>query len=180
MWYSWSGIKQPEEEPQDSSPARCNGAKPKSKTLHWLSALFDPMDTLSSDSLRVVYPPATEMIVLWKQYLKNVHPLVMIFFDWEVEAIIHKASQDSTRLTQGEQPLVLAICFITIISLSEEECVDILHDQRLQLLNKFQKAVEGSLLLAEFVVTSERFVLQAFMLYLVGLLRHLPSCVLQR
>ena len=170
MWYSWSGVKKPEEEPQGSSSEQTNGAKPKSKAVHCFSALLDPTYTPMSDSLHVVHPPATEMTALWKQYLKNVHPMVMIFFDWEIGVIIHKASQDPTKLTQGEQALVFAIYFIATLSLSEEECVDLLHDKRPQLLDRFQRAVEGSLLIAELVVTSDRFVLQAFMLYLVGVL----------
>ena len=179
MWYSWSGVKKPEEEPQGSSPETTNEMKPKSKVLHCFSALLDPTCHPNSDSLRAVYPSATETIALWKHYLKNVHPLVMIFFDWEIEVIIHKASQDPTRLTQGEQALVLAICFIATLSLSEEECVNLLHDKRSQFLDRFQRAVEDSLLIAELIVTSDRFVLQAFMLYLVGLLSNLISRTLQ-
>lgn len=91
----------------------------------------------------------------------------MIFFYWEIEVIIHKAAQDPTRLTHEEQALVLAIYFIATLSLSEEECLDLLHDRRYPLLDKFQKAVEDALLLAELVVTSDQLVLQAFMLYLV-------------
>lgn len=170
MWYSWSGVKKPEEEPQGSSSGQLNGAKPKSKALHCFSALLDPTFRPNSDSLHAVYPSATETIALWKHYLKNVHPLIMIFFDWEIEVIIHKASQDRTRLTQGEQALVLAIYFIATLSLSEEECVDLLHEKRSQLLDRFQRAVEDSLLIAELIVTSDRLVLQAFMLYLVSLL----------
>ena len=170
MWYSWSGVNKPEEEPHGSPPERTNGAKPKSKALHCFSALLDPTIYPNIKSLHAVYPSATETIALWKYYLKNVHPLIMIFFDWEIEIIIHKASQDPARLTQGEQALVLGIYFIATLSLSEEECVNLLHDKRSQLLDRFQRAVEDSLLIAEFIITSDRFVLQAFMLYLVGLL----------
>lgn len=174
MWYSWSGVKKPEEELQGSSLEQSNRARPKSKALHCFSALLDPPFTPNSDSLHAVHPQAAEVTALWKQYLKNVHPLVMIFFDWEIEVIILKASQDPTRLTQGEQALVFAIYFIVTLSLSEEECVDTLHDNRPQLLDRFQRAVEDSLLMAELIVTSDRFVLQAFMLYLVGLSKILP------
>ena len=170
MWYSWSGVKKPGEELQGSPPEQSNGARPKLKALHFFSALLEPPSTSNIDSLHAVHPPAAEMIALWKLYLKNVHPLVMTFFDWEIETIILKASQDPTRLTQGEQALVFAIYFIVTLSLLEEECVNILHDKRPQILDRFQKAVEESLLIAELVVTSDRLVLQAFMLYLVGLL----------
>lgn len=170
MWYSWSGAKKPEREQQDSSPNPPNFPKPKSKRSHYFFALLDSIDTPDSNYLRALHPLATDGILLWKQYLKNVHPLIMIFFDWEIEAIIHKASYDPTSLTPGEQALVFAIYFIATLSLSEDQCIDLLHSNRIQLLETFQKAVEESLVIAEFVVTSDRFVLQAFMLYLVGIL----------
>lgn len=71
----------------------------------------------------MVYPPAAEMTVLWKKSLRNVHPLVTIFFDWEIEIIMHRVAQDQTRLTRGEQALVFAVYFIATMSLSEGECV---------------------------------------------------------
>lgn len=162
-------MKKPEEVPQDSYPGPTDRTKPKPKGLRWFSALLDPADLPNSDSLHAVHPPPTEITVLWNKYLKNVHPLVMIFFDWETEVIVRKASQDPTGLTQGEQALIFAIYFISTLSLSDEESVNLLHDSRSQLLDRFQKAVESSLLIAEFVVTSDRLVLQAFMLYLVSL-----------
>lgn len=95
----------------------------------------------------------------------------MIFFDWEVEIIVLRASQDPDSLTPGEHALVLAIYFITTLSLSDEQCVELVHCNRIQQLERFQQAVEQSLLIAEFIVTSDRVVLQAFMLYLVGFFR---------
>jgi hypothetical protein len=172
MWYSWSGTKKPEEELQQSSTDHFNAPKPKARSVHCFPALLDPTDTPSIDSLHALHPSATEIQYLWKKFLENVHPLVMIFFDWEVEAIVRKASQDPSRLPRGEQALVLAICFISTLSLSEEECVGSLQDKKSQLLDRFQRAVEGSLLIAEFLITSDRFVLQAFILYLA----YLPRC----
>jgi hypothetical protein len=179
MWYSWSGAKKPKGEPHDSAPNPASPPKPKSKKSYCFSALLDPTNTPDSDFLRALHPLATDGILLWKQYLKNVHPLIMIFFDWEIEVVIQKASYDLASLTPGEQALVFAIYFIATLSLSEEQCINLLHNNRPQLLETFQKAVEESLVIAEFVVTSDRFVLQAFMLYLVGVLSKLAARALQ-
>lgn len=172
MWYSWSGAKKPEEEPQQSSTDHFNAPKSKARSLHCFPALLDPPDTSNIGSLHALHPSGTEIQYLWKRFLGNVHPLVMVFFDWEVEAIVRKACQDLSGLPRGEKALILAICFISTLSLSEEECVGSLQDKKPQLLDRFQRAVEGSLLIAEFLVTSDRFVLQAFILYLVCL----PRC----
>ena len=168
MWYSWSGAKNVEDEPEH--PQRQNRAvKPKSKRPHYVSALFDPTSVSSTTSLHALFPPASEMAALWRIYLKNVHILVNIFFDWEIEVVIRKASQDPARMEPGEQALVLAICFIATLSLSETECVNTLNEKQPKVLEKSQRAVESSLLNAELIVTSDRMVLQAFMLYLVCL-----------
>ena len=174
MWYSWSGVRRPEDEQDRSRAEQSNIKKPRTeaKALHCFPALLDPSHTPNSDSLLEAYSPEAEMTALWRQYLKDVHPLIMIFFDWEIEPIIHKASKGPSELTLGEQALVFAICFIATLSMSEENCLHTLHDQQPRLLNKFQEVVERSLMNADFVVTSDRLVLQAFMLYLVGSLQN--------
>jgi hypothetical protein len=125
------------------------------------------MSAPATDASHQVNPSPREITALWKQYLKNVHPLVMIFFDWEIELIIVRASKDLTSLAYGEKALVFSILLITTMSLSEEQCLDLLREKRSQALTTFQRAVEDSLLVADFLVTSDRFVLQAFILYLV-------------
>ncbi|GAB7354459.1 hypothetical protein MBLNU459_g4942t2 [Dothideomycetes sp. NU459] len=167
MWYSWSSAKESEGETQGSSQEQVNLVEQKSKKMHCFPTLLDPIDTLDIDSLRELHPLATDGIVLWKQYLKNVHPLINIFFDWEIELIVQKAFYDPTKLTSGERALVFAIYFIATLSLTEEQCIDLVNDHKSQLLGKFQNAVEESLLIAEFIVTSDRLVLQSLMLYLL-------------
>ena len=179
MWYSWSGVKKPGNESQVPLTEQSHRMKARSRLLHCFPTLLDPTNIVATDALHETYPSATDMITLWKQYLKNVHPLVMIFFDWEIELIILRASKDLTCLTDGEQALVFAILLIATVSLSEEQCLDLLHEKRSQVLARFQRAVEGSLLVADFIVTSDRFVLQAFMLYLACLIQSLPFCSLK-
>ena len=173
MWYSWSGVRKPEDEHGSSHVEQSGMTRPKTrnKAPHGVPALLDPAYTPNSDSLLEVYPSEAEITALWNQYLNNVHPLIMIFFDWETESIVHRASKSPNDLALGEQALVFAICFIATLSMSEEKCIETLHDKQSQVLNKFQDAVERSLMIAELVVTSDRLVLQAFMLYLVGALR---------
>jgi hypothetical protein len=170
MWYSWVGAKKTGTETQVSSANSVVSPKPKSTGFLCFSSILDPMKGLDADFLLSLHPLPAEGLLLWKHFLKNVHPLIMIFFDWEVEIIIRRASHDPAMLTPGDQALVLAIYFITTLSLSEEQCVEQLHCNRIQLLERYQQAVEQSLLTAEFLVTSDRVVLQAFMLYLVNLL----------
>ena len=167
-------MKKPEHESQAPGPGQTVKEKPKSRLLHCFPTLLDPMNNPAIATIHRTYPPTPNMIALWRQYLESVHPLVMIFFDWEIEPIVLRAAKDANALTHGEQVLVFAILLIAIMSLSEEQCLDMLHEKRSQALTRFQEAVESSLLVADFIATSDRLVLQAFMLYLVCLFDCLP------
>lgn len=147
---------------------RASASMPKVKTKRCFSLLLDPMVPPDMNALHAKYPSSTNMMTLWKHYLTNVHPLVMIFFDWETDLIIRKASHDYRTLTLGEQSLVFAIFFITTLSLSEVECTNVLQDEKSLALDNLQQAVEDALMIAELVMTNDRLVLQAFMLYLVS------------
>lgn len=179
MWYSWSSVKKSGDEPQARLFGQSDGMKPISRLIHCFPTLLDPTNIKANDSLHEIYPSATEIIALWKLYLKNVHPLVMIFFDWEIELIVLKASKNITSLTDGEQALVFAIFLIATMSLSEEHYFNLLHGKESQALAKFQRAVESSLLIADFVVTGECLVLQAFILYLACLIQTFPLASLK-
>lgn len=172
MWYSWSGVKKQEAAGEAQAPPQEQSHRPKPKTRHphCFPTLLDPTSaSAATEHNAEKCPSGAEIIALWRQYLTNVHQLVMIFFDWEAELIIRRASLSLTTEPVGEQTFVLAISLIATLSLTEEQCLDILHEKKAQALIRLQKAVEGSLTAADFMVTSDRFVLQAFMLYLVCL-----------
>lgn len=160
-------MKKPGDDSEASKPDQNSRRKPVSSSLHCFPSLLEPNKALTTDALRKAWPSATVMIALWKIFLKNVHPVVMIFFDWEVELIVQRASREAVSLTHGDQSLMIAILLIATASLSEEECIDLLHEKKFVALAKFQEAVEIALLAADFIVTSDCVVLQAFMLYLV-------------
>jgi hypothetical protein len=102
--------------------------------------------------------------------LKNAHPLIKIFFDWEVEPIVQKAKCLGISLPVGEQALVNGISFITILTLSREECGTLLCEEKSHLQTQYQRRLERSLLLSRYAETTDRHVLQAFILYLVSAL----------
>ncbi|KAK5032822.1 hypothetical protein LTS07_004232 [Exophiala sideris] len=162
MWYSWSGTDQPEEHASttkhQSSPPYLPSCFP---TILAPSSL-----TTDSGSLLAQLPPADQLTILWRRYLKNVHPLVKLFFDWEIDPIVQKCCGDASSLSKGEQALVFAIVFIATLSLPDQECATLLSDNKQNLLYESQRSVEDALLLAEFATTSDIRTLQAFILYL--------------
>ena len=133
-----------------------------------LSTILNQRQTLDSNSSFTPLPPALHLSVLWPVFLKNVHPLVKIFFDWEVAPVIEKAQKYALGLSVEEQALVNGIRFIATLTLSREECQSVLSATKHELLLHCQRSLEHALTKAEYTETTDKRVLQAFMLYIVS------------
>lgn len=139
------------------------------ESLGFCSTLLDQLGT-ENIAATYRYPSAQETTELWNRYLSNVHPLSKLFFDWDKEGLFRKAGDQPQSLSKAEQAFAFAVYFITILSLSDVECKDVMSEpNRLELLDDFQHYVETALLAAGFVATSDLLVLQAFLIYLVKL-----------
>jgi hypothetical protein len=159
MWYSWKGHD------HSLSPHRPNT---QTSNTHYLPTILNQRQTLDSHNSFAPLPPALHLSVLWPVFLKNVHPLVKIFFDWEVVPVIEKAQKYALALSVEEQALVNGIRFIATLSLSREECQGILSESKHELLLHCQRSLEHALTKAEYTETTDKRVLQAFMLYIVS------------
>ena len=94
--------------------------------------------------------------------------MTKLFFDWEKAPLLQKAADDLNSLSKARHAFCLATCFITILSLSDEDCEDIMSgSSRSQLLDELQSSVDAALLAARFIATSDLLLLQAFLLYVV-------------
>src|ERR1700742_363153 len=121
MWYSWSGTSQPEQDLPNTS-ARTQLSSSRAQDPCCFPTILDPSNVPDDDFLCSQHPSAAQASILWRSFLKNVHPLIKIFFDWEVEIVVEKTYRDSSSLSSGERALIFSIDFIAIYSLSEEEC----------------------------------------------------------
>lgn len=166
MWYSWSGTGQSDE--LQSTPKGADDSPPAAKSASWVRTILDPRESTNAHRLASeVYLPSSQITIFWKTFLKNVDPLVKIFFRWEVEPIVQKARENPLSLSSEERALVSSIVFISISSLSGDECARLLQDDKPQLMERYQRSAESALLLADYACTTHKLTLQAFMLYLV-------------
>jgi hypothetical protein len=132
--------------------------------------VLDPRHSLPDDNaLCALHLSEACIMLLWKSFLKNVHVLVKLFFDWEIEPIIQRVPKHSSTLSRDEKALVSSITFVSILSLTEEECMGSLGGEKPKLLDTFQRGVEDALLLADYTTTTNMRTLQALALYLVHL-----------
>ncbi|KAK7959112.1 Zn2/Cys6 DNA-binding protein [Apiospora aurea] len=163
---SWSGASHSDE--LQNTPKGTGRPSPAVKSASWVRTILDPRESTGTNGLAgAAQVPSSHIYIFWKTFLKNVDPLVKIFFRWEVEPIIQKTHNDASSLSSEERALVSAIVFISVSSLSGDECTKLLHDGKPQLMERYQNAAECALLLADYASTTHRLTLQAFMLYLL-------------
>ncbi|KAH8667074.1 fungal-specific transcription factor domain-containing protein [Xylariales sp. PMI_506] len=162
VWYSWSEAQRIATDSLEPLPGR--------DRLGYCSSLIDSMRYEDTASLLSSHPSPQNVSELWSRYLSHVHPMTKLFFDWDKEPLLKKAANAPQTLSVGEQAFVFAIYFITILSLSDEECEEVMgQSSQSQLLDNFQSSAETALLAAGFVATSDLLVLQAFLLYVLAM-----------
>ncbi|KAI6781968.1 uncharacterized protein J7T54_005179 [Emericellopsis cladophorae] len=166
MWYSWGEAKFLQHDNPAVSSLRHQLCLSPASGSSYVSTILDPVeapDTVRPEARRV---PRQHLDTLWTVFLQNVHPLVKIFFDWEVEPVIKRAKQEASGLSAPEGALLCAISFLAAVSLPEDDCVRLLHEEKPLLLAHLHHTTEVSLRLAGYAVTSNKLTVQAFMLYL--------------
>lgn len=156
MWYSWKGVDEGEAPAQPTSHNRSTSLLDR-RQLPDEKALYDELTK------------GAELLSLWKTFLTNVHPIVKIFFDWEIEPFVQTAAQKLHPLPKGQRALMFAIQFIAALSLDNNECMLLFGDHKPQILNKFQMDLEDALVLAEYTSTKQKATLQALIIYCVCL-----------
>ncbi|KAH7305759.1 hypothetical protein B0I35DRAFT_399658 [Stachybotrys elegans] len=169
MWFSWQGIDDAEE----SIPtAYASGDSPLSSTTttNYVSTILDPI-SLSNHSPTDGLAMTKDLIqVLWRTFLRNVHPFLKIFFAWEIEPLIQKARQDPITMLNTERALVTGILFMAATSLPEDELHAMTDEDRTALIDRLQRTLEHALHSIRYATTRSRLAIQAFILYITGIM----------
>ena len=109
------------------------------------------------------------MISLWAYYVDNVDILVKILHRPSVEALIMSASRNLEGIDTTSEPLLFAIWFASVVTMSAEECRAVHKGERGALLRKYRYGLEKALVQAEWMTTQDIVVLQALTLLIVRL-----------
>lgn len=170
MWFSWHEAKKVHRDDlQDTNVSKEAASSTKSffgKTLAFLHPRLNVPEIVGVSSQR--HPPSDVVFELWRSFLTNVHPLVKIFLHWQKEPVVRLAAEEPDTLSREQEALMFSIYFITILSLTEDRCLQILSMPRSEALEHYQSLTELALLHAGFIDSSDRSVMQAFLLYLVS------------
>ncbi|KAL5359723.1 fungal-specific transcription factor domain-containing protein [Aspergillus floccosus] len=124
-----------------------------------------------SHSLRGFHPPPEKVLVMWNIYSENVAPLVAVVHKPSAQQLFANAAQSFDLLDKNSEALLLAMCLVSIISLTNEQCVSLLGEERDAAVSRYRFAVEQALSKANFLNTQNLTLLQAAVIFLIGVRR---------
>ncbi|KAL4887935.1 fungal-specific transcription factor domain-containing protein [Aspergillus ambiguus] len=124
-----------------------------------------------SHSLRSFHPPSAKIPLLWNVYLENVAPLVPIVHKPSAQQLFANAAKSVEMLDKNSEALLLAMSFVSIVSLTPEQCLSLLGEERDAAVGRYRFAVEQALSKANFLNTQNLILLQAAVIFLIGVRR---------
>ncbi|OAL26196.1 hypothetical protein AYO22_04374 [Fonsecaea multimorphosa] len=148
-------------EEEDSTAGSVEGGSPKDDFSYVLG-----YNVLAAVSL---HPPSQHIDQLWQVFIKNVNPLTKIVHVPSLKSAIEKASNNIDHIPKGFEALMFAIYSIAVLSLTEDECKEILGETRVILLSYYVAATKRALFRAKFMSTTSIVVLQALVLHILSI-----------
>ena len=124
------------------------------------------------------YPSREDALTLWDTFSQRVHPILRISFSWELKRLQLSSTDadDRRRMSDAEHAFIFSLFFISVASLSEEECKMKLKQPRSFLLNEYQLLCEETLSRTNLFCMTDIMVLKALTVYMVAPpLFHTPS-----
>ncbi|KAH8660544.1 hypothetical protein BX600DRAFT_514140 [Xylariales sp. PMI_506] len=114
------------------------------------------------------HPSPGDILQLWQIFVNNIDPLVKILHVPTVRSVIEKASDNIDDIPRSCEALMFAIYSAAVMSLSDDECKQQLHEPRKLLLSRYVSATKAALSRARFMATTSLAVLQALILHILS------------
>lgn len=113
-------------------------------------------------------PSPTHIVRLWQIYLDRCNPLTKIIHVPTVQPYLLQATGTSPQLPKNVDALLFSIYTLATVTMSKEECEELLGMPRNKALGRFSQGVRLALTRMGFLKTHDLFTLQALVIYLVG------------
>jgi len=121
-------------------------------------------------SLTDQHPSAIQIFQLWQVYLDNVNPLLKLTHTPTLQVRIIEASANLNKASLSLEALMFSIYLMAITTMQDDEVYAMFDEPKRTLLGRYCKATQQALLNAEFMRQPDLTILQAFLLYLVGVI----------
>ncbi|KAI1876933.1 uncharacterized protein JN550_001005 [Neoarthrinium moseri] len=124
-----------------------------------------------SESVTDQHPSAIQIIQLWQTYLNNVNPLLKITHTPTLQERIIEATANIDKVSKSLEALMFSIYFMAVTSMKDDDVRLLFNEERPLLLQRYYVACQQALINAGFMRNPDLTLLQAFLLYLLGI-RH--------
>ncbi|KAF3770928.1 hypothetical protein M406DRAFT_272252 [Cryphonectria parasitica EP155] len=124
---------------------------------------------LPSASPKELAPSPSHIVRLWQIFLDRCNPLTKIIHVPTVQPHLLEATGTSPRLPKNVEALLFSIYTLATVSMSKEECQEILGISRDKALANFSQGVRLTLTRMGFLKTHDLLTLQALVIYLISL-----------
>ena len=118
-------------------------AEPEEDSYMWQSMFIHP-----DMSFQEKHPSSHSAAFLWSKYFQRIHPIVKIFFEWEI-ADIRSNCIAGTTLSNQQYAFVFALYTLTVQSLPEGDCA-MFGCSKSELLAEYQYFCEQALVASKF------------------------------
>jgi hypothetical protein len=108
-------------------------------------------------------------IILWQVFTQRIEPLVRILFRWVVKDLRTRSTSMELQpsLTPAEHALVMAVCYMSVNSLTNNECRSMLQLERATLLTECRFQCEEALVHTNIFCMTDLNVIRAVVFYIV-------------
>ncbi|KAI2626791.1 fungal-specific transcription factor domain-containing protein [Xylaria nigripes] len=125
--------------------------------------------------LRKLHPLPSQMLFYWQVYMDNVDPIIKLLHVPTVTKIVTELRSDMCSITPATEALMFTIYLAAIISMEADEVMTNFGAEKSQLITRYRFATEQALAKANCLTSSDLFVLQAFVLFLILVRRYDPK-----
>ena len=159
-----------DDDSEEEEDSQLSGQSPADTSTSQSSVLFGS-SPLRQRELRLLHPPPTQLPALFYYYQHNVDPMVKILHIPSLRKLVMTAATNVDAIPSGNyvEPLLFAMYYSAITSLTEEECLRNFHDGKNSLLARYKTGTESALSNADLLCTREIGTLQALVIYIVSL-----------
>lgn len=117
-------------------------------------------------TLRNYHPTPTQGFILYKTYQENVAVLVKVTHEPTVRHLVVEAASDLASLDKNTEAFLFSMYLSAVISMSPQECLSELGEERDATIKRFRFATEQALARANLLNSQNTTLLQAAVLFL--------------
>lgn len=115
------------------------------------------------------FHPTYDMAMkLWDIFTSHVDPLTKTFHLPTASAMIKQTASSPGSVSKTNECLVFAVYFFAVVAMTEEECLDLTGQPQRILWGRYHDATRQALVNAHLLRTTEKDVLQAYVLFLLA------------